>query len=71
MIKDLQNLIGAMYRGSDRIREIVLALQHFSRHDEAEIKRINIHEDIENTLVMLQHRLKEAADRPAIVVVKD
>ncbi|MEH2003371.1 MAG: response regulator [Nostoc sp.] len=71
MIEDLQNLIGAMYRGSDRIREIVLALQHFSRHDEAEIKSVNIHEDIENTLVMLQHRLREVADRPAIVVVKD
>jgi signal transduction histidine kinase len=71
MVKDLQNLIGAMYRGSDRIREIVLALQHFSRHDEAEMKRVNIHEDIENTLVMLQHRLNEVGDRPAIVVVKD
>lgn len=71
MITDLQNLIGAMYRGSDRIQEIVLALQHFSRHDEAEMKRVNIHEDIENTLVMLQHRLRETADRPAIVVVKD
>ncbi|MBN3886070.1 MAG: response regulator [Nostoc sp. JL34] len=71
MIKDLQNLIGAMYRGSDRIREIVLALQHFSRHDEAEMKRVNIHEDIENTLVMLQHRLREATERPAIIVVKD
>ncbi|MDF5737884.1 MULTISPECIES: hybrid sensor histidine kinase/response regulator [unclassified Nostoc] len=71
IIKDLQNLIGAMYRGSDRIREIVLALQHFSRHDEAEMKPVNIHEDIENTLVMLQHRLKEAVERPAIVIVKD
>ncbi|MEH2378002.1 MAG: response regulator [Nostoc sp.] len=71
IIKDLQKLIGAMYRGSDRIREIVLALQHFSRHDEAEMKPVNIHEDIENTLVMLQHRLRETADRPAIVVVKD
>ncbi|MEH1864249.1 MAG: response regulator [Nostoc sp.] len=71
VINDLQNLIGAMYRGSDRIREIVLALQHFSRHDEAEMKRVNIHEDIENTLVMLQHRLREAPDRPAIIVVKD
>ncbi|MEH2241581.1 hybrid sensor histidine kinase/response regulator [Nostoc sp.] len=71
IIKDLQNLIDAMYRGSDRIREIVRALQHFSRHDEAEMKRVNIHEDIENTLVMLQHRLRETADHPAIVVVKD
>ncbi|MEH2160224.1 MAG: response regulator [Nostoc sp.] len=71
VINDLQNLIGAMYRGSDRIREIVVALQHFSRHDEAEMKRVNIHEDIENTLVMLQHRLREAVNRPAIIVVKD
>ncbi|MEA5604531.1 response regulator [Nostoc sp. UHCC 0252] len=71
VINDLQNLIGAMYRGSDRIREIVLALQHFSRHDEAEMKRVNIHEDIENTLVMLQHRLRESTDRPAIIVVKN
>jgi signal transduction histidine kinase len=71
VIKDLQDLIGAMYRGSDRIREIVLALQHFSRHDEAEMKRVNIHEDIENTLVMLQHRLRETADRPEIVIIKD
>ncbi|MEH1838450.1 MAG: response regulator [Nostoc sp.] len=71
LLRDLQNLIGAMYRGSDRIQEIVLALQHFSRHDEAEMKRVNIHEDIENTLVMLQHRLRKTADRPAIVVVKN
>ncbi|WP_414569543.1 response regulator [Nostoc sp. CCY 9925] len=71
VIKDLQNLIGAMYRGSNRIREIVLALQNFSRHDESEMKRVNIHEGLENTLVMLQHRLKETGNRPAIVVVKN
>ncbi|MFN6561963.1 MAG: response regulator [Nostoc sp. ChiSLP01] len=71
VIKDLQNLLSAMYRGSNRIREIVLALQNFSRHDESQVKRVNIHEGIDNTLVMLQHRLKETANRPAIVVVKN
>ncbi|WP_341528695.1 response regulator [Nostoc sp. UHCC 0302] len=71
VIKDLQDLIGAMYRGSDRIREIVLALQNFSRHDEAEMKQVNIHEGIDSTLVMLQHRFRETVDRPHIVVVKD
>ncbi|MDZ8108202.1 MAG: response regulator [Nostoc sp. DedQUE12a] len=71
VIQDLQNLISAMYRGSNRIREIVLALQNFSRHDESQMKRVNIHEGIDNTLVMLQHRLKETANRPAIVVVKN
>ncbi|WP_445632895.1 histidine kinase [Nostoc sp. DSM 114161] len=71
VIKDLQNLLSAMYRGSNRIREIVLALQNFSRHDESQKKRVNIHEGIDNTLVMLQHRLKETANHPAIVVVKN
>ncbi|MBW4563241.1 MAG: hybrid sensor histidine kinase/response regulator [Mojavia pulchra JT2-VF2] len=69
--KDLQTLMGAMYRGADRIREIVLALQNFSRHDEALMKQVNIHEGIDSTLVMLQHRLRETANRPNIVVIKD
>jgi signal transduction histidine kinase len=71
VIKDLQTLMGAMYRGSDRIREIVLALQKFSRHDEALIKQVNIHEGIDSTLLMLQHRLRATPERHAIVVVKN
>ncbi|MFN6569765.1 response regulator [Dendronalium sp. ChiSLP03b] len=71
VINDLQDLMGAMYRGADRIREIVLALQNFSRHDEAEMKAVDIHEGIDNTLVMLQHRLRETANRPAIDIVKE
>ncbi len=65
VINDLQDLMGAMYRGADRIREIVLALQNFSRHDESHMKAVNIHEGIESTLVMLQHRLKKT------VVIKE
>jgi signal transduction histidine kinase len=71
VIKDLRNLMDAMYRGADRIREIVLALQNFSRHDEAHMKAVNIHEGIESTLVMLQHRLKKTVNRPAIAVIKE
>ncbi|QLE55999.1 response regulator [Nostoc sp. TCL26-01] len=71
VINDLQNLMGAMYRGSDRIREIVLALQNFSRHDEAKMKSVNIHQGIDNTLLMLQHRLKSTPNRPEIDVIKE
>lgn len=71
VINDLQKLMGAMHRGSDRIREIVVALQNFSRHDEAQMKPVNIHEGIDSTLIMLQHRLRETATRPAIVVIKE
>ncbi|MBW4643250.1 MAG: hybrid sensor histidine kinase/response regulator [Goleter apudmare HA4340-LM2] len=70
VVNDLQTLMGAMYRGVDRIQEIVLALQKFSRHDEALMKQVNIHEGIDSTLLMLEHRMRETANRPAIVVVK-
>ncbi|MBW4592214.1 MAG: response regulator [Brasilonema angustatum HA4187-MV1] len=71
LMNDLKNLLGAMNRGADRIRQIVLALQKFSRVDEAQMKSVNIHEGIDSTLVMLQHRLKKTTYCPAIVVVKE
>lgn len=71
LMNDLKNLLGAMNRGADRIRQIVLALQKFSRLDEALMKSVNIHEGIDSSLVMLQHRLNETTSRPAIVVVKE
>lgn len=71
VVNDLRNLMGAMFRGADRIRSIVLALQNFSRLDEAQMKSVNIHEGIDSTLVMLEHRLKETAHRPAITVTKE
>ncbi|MGH8001752.1 MAG: hybrid sensor histidine kinase/response regulator [Brasilonema sp.] len=71
LMNDLKNLLGAMNRGADRIRQIVLELQKFSRLDEAEMKSVNIHEGIDSSLMMLQHRLKKTTYRPAIVVVKE
>ncbi len=70
LINDQQNLMDAMYRGAERIRSIVEALQNFSRHDEAQMKGVNIHEGIDNTIVMLQHRLKKTINRPEITVIK-
>ncbi|BAY13729.1 hybrid sensor histidine kinase/response regulator [Calothrix sp. NIES-2098] len=69
--QDLQTLMGAMHRGAERITDIVLALQNFSRHDEAVMKQVNIHEGIDSTLLMLEHRLRETLSRPAIAIVKD
>jgi signal transduction histidine kinase len=71
LLNDQQNLMGAMYRGAERIRSIVGALQNFSRLDEAQMKRVDVHEGIDSTVVMLQHRLKKTINRPAIEVVKE
>jgi signal transduction histidine kinase len=60
-----------MMVGATRIREIVLSLRNFSRLDEAEIKKVDIHEGIDNTLIILQSHLRAKPDRPEIKVIKD
>ena len=68
---DVFDLLKSMKVGSDRIREIVLSLRTFSRHDESEFKEADIHQGIDSTLLILQHRLKANGRDAAIVVQKD
>nr|WP_225895711.1 ATP-binding sensor histidine kinase [Dendronalium phyllosphericum] len=58
---DLPKIIDSMKMGSSRIRNIVLSLRNFSRLDESDMKPVNIHEGIDNTLMILQHRLKKTS----------
>ncbi|GAX36916.1 GAF domain-containing sensor histidine kinase [Nodularia sp. NIES-3585] len=71
LVQDLPKTISSMQIGTDRIRSIVLSLRNFSRLDEADIKPVNIHEGIENTLLILQHRLKASADFISIEIIKN
>ncbi|MDF0553549.1 ATP-binding protein [Kamptonema sp. UHCC 0994] len=71
IIEDLPKLLSSMQLGIERIRDIVQSLRNFSRLDETEIKSVDIHEGINSTLMILQHRLKAKSDRPAINVIKD
>ncbi|HEY9832340.1 MAG TPA: PAS domain-containing protein [Stenomitos sp.] len=69
--EDFPKLLASMQEGADRIRQIVLALRNFSRLDEAELKEADIHQGIDNTLLILQHRLKQQPDRCEIQVIKE
>lgn len=71
IIEDLQKMMSSIRMGTERIRNIVLSLRNFSRMDEAEFKVVNIHEGIESTLLILQHRLKDKPDHPAIEIIRD
>ncbi|NES96256.1 MAG: HAMP domain-containing protein [Desertifilum sp. SIO1I2] len=71
LVEDLQKILKSMKVGSDRIRNIVISLRNFSRLDEAEFKLADLHEGIDNTLMILQHRLKAQSDAPAIEVIKN
>ncbi len=44
--------------GSERVATIVKKLRSFARLDEAELQRAQIHEGIEDTLLLLHHELK-------------
>ncbi|MEL7144712.1 MAG: PAS domain-containing sensor histidine kinase, partial [Cyanobacteria bacterium J06573_11] len=68
--KDLPKLLDSVQQGTERIRNIVLSLRNFSRLDESGLKRTDLHESLENTLLLLGQRLKETVARPAIEIVK-
>mgnify|MGYP001792101428 CR=1 FL=1 len=69
--EDLPKLLASMQLGTDRIRQIVLSLRNFSRMDEAELKAVDIHEGIDSTLMILQHKLKGTTHQPAIEVIRN
>ncbi|MFB2875493.1 CHASE domain-containing protein [Floridanema aerugineum] len=71
LVEDLPKMLSSMKIGAERIRQIVLSLRNFSRFDEAEMKAVDIHEGIENTLLILQNRLKAKPNHPAIEVIKE
>jgi signal transduction histidine kinase len=53
---DIPKLITSMQVGTNRISEIVISLRNFSRLDEAEMKRVDIHEGIDSTCLILKNQ---------------
>jgi two-component system, NtrC family, sensor kinase len=69
--KDLPKVLISMSVGTDRIRQIVRSLRNFSRLDEIEKEFMDIHQGIDSTLMILQHRLKATTTRPPIKILKN
>ena len=69
--EDFPKLLDSMQIGVERICEIVSSLRSFSRVDRAEMQAVNIHQGIDSTLLILQHRLKATNERPAIKTIKN
>lgn len=70
-LEDFPNLINSMQTGATRIQTIVQSLRTFSYAQQEGVKAFNIHNSIDNTLVILQNRLNGRAGKPAIEVVKN
>ncbi|MBD2499749.1 sensor histidine kinase [Anabaena azotica] len=69
--EDIQKILSSIAIGATRIREVIIYLRKFSRLDEAEIKKVDIHQSIDSTLLLLQNRLKGQGKYPAIEIIKE
>jgi signal transduction histidine kinase len=69
LIGDLPKLLASMRQGITRLKDISLSLRTFARTDISSQVEFQIHEGIDSTLMMLQHRLKGNGDRPKIQVI--
>ncbi len=57
-IKVIEDASEVIQSGSSRVTTIVRRLRSFARLDEAEMKRVDIHEGLEDTLILVHHELK-------------
>jgi signal transduction histidine kinase len=60
ILEDLPKILNSMGAGSDRLTKIVGGLQYFSHLSETKRQPADIHECIENTLIILNNRLNKA-----------
>ncbi|XWK86564.1 MAG: ATP-binding protein [Phormidium sp.] len=70
LVEDLPKLLTSMKVGATRIKDIVQSLRIFSRLDEADMKVVDIHEGIDSTIMILEHRLKAKFQFSGISVIK-
>ncbi|MEM7554704.1 MAG: GAF domain-containing protein [Cyanobacteria bacterium P01_A01_bin.84] len=69
--EDIPKICSSLSMGTNRIKSIVSSLRTFSRLDEAGMKPVNIHSGIEDTLLILRHRLQNNSSGIKIEIIKE
>ena len=63
---DIENLVDEIRNSAGRISELVAAMKDYSHVDKGPFERIDVHEGLETTLVILAHKLKKG-----VTVIRD
>jgi signal transduction histidine kinase len=71
VLEDLQKLLNSIKLGAERIRDIILSLRNFSHLGQSAKKSTDIQSGIEQTLRILEHRLRVDESRSGIEVIKE
>jgi two-component system, NtrC family, sensor kinase len=69
--EDYSRITNSISLGTSRIIEIVTSLRNFSRLDQEITKKVDIHQGIDATLMILSHRLKATDKRPEIKIIQN
>lgn len=71
LLQDLPKMLASMKVGTDRISNLSTSLGTFCRSDTSVKVLADIHDGLDSTLMILQHRLKATPNRREIKVVKN
>ncbi|MFN6464325.1 MAG: response regulator [Nostoc sp. DedVER02] len=70
VLEDMVKILNSLQIGSERIQNLSNSLRSFCRSDSDTTISANLHQGLDSTLMILQHRLKANGDRPRIEVIK-
>jgi signal transduction histidine kinase len=59
---DIESLVGEIRNSAGRISELVAAMKDYSHLDKGPFERIDIHEGLDNTLLILKHKWKKGVN---------
>ncbi|MBW4564557.1 MAG: hybrid sensor histidine kinase/response regulator [Mojavia pulchra JT2-VF2] len=70
ILEDLPKLLNSMHVSTERIKDISISLRNFARTDTFTKVPFDVHEGLDDTLLILRHRLKGLGQRPEIQIIK-
>jgi signal transduction histidine kinase len=70
LTSDLPKIVRSMHDGTARLQDISLSLRTFARGDVSNTVEYQVEEGLDSTVMLLSHRIKADAHRPAIAIVK-
>ena len=71
VLEDMAKILNSLQLGSERIRNISNSLRNFCRSDRDTKISADLHQGLDSTLMILQHRFKANGARPRIEVIKN
>ncbi|MBN3959324.1 response regulator [Nostoc sp. NMS8] len=71
VLEDMVKILNSLKLGSERIQNLSNSLRNFCRSDSDKKISADLHQGLDSTLMILQHRLKANGDRPQIEVIKN